>query len=121
MPTFSKVFSTDADVLDVIKGLIPFVALTQPINSLAFVFDGLHYGAADLGYAAYSMIAVSVPSAVFLFILPQIWGLMAVWLGLTLVMTLRMGAGFWRVGTATGPWAFLKDDIEINGLLSNEF
>lgn len=23
MPTFSKVFSTDADVLDVIKGLIP--------------------------------------------------------------------------------------------------
>lgn len=37
-----------------------------------------------------------MPSAVFLFVLPQIWGLMAVWLGLTLVMTLRMGAGFWR-------------------------
>lgn len=47
-------------------------------------------------HVLFPQIAVSVPSAVFLFVLPQIWGLMAVWLGLTLVMTLRMGAGFWR-------------------------
>lgn len=33
------------------------VALTQPINSLAFVFDGLHFGASDFAYAAYSMVS----------------------------------------------------------------
>lgn len=75
MPAFSRVFSTDAVVLNTVKGLIPFVALTQPINSLAFVFDGLHYGASDFAYAAYSMILVAVPSAAFLFIVPQLWGL----------------------------------------------
>jgi hypothetical protein len=35
---------------------VQFVAFTQPINSLAFVFDGLHYGASDFAYAAYSMV-----------------------------------------------------------------
>lgn len=35
---------------------LQFVAATQPINSLAFVFDGLHYGASDFAYAAYSMV-----------------------------------------------------------------
>uniref|UniRef100_A0A7I4CQM8 Protein DETOXIFICATION n=1 Tax=Physcomitrium patens TaxID=3218 RepID=A0A7I4CQM8_PHYPA len=55
LSAFSRLFTTDADVLAVIKRLIHFVALTQPINSLAFVFDGIHYGASDFPYAAYSM------------------------------------------------------------------
>lgn len=33
-----------------------FVALTQPINALAFVFDGVNYGASDFAYSAYSMV-----------------------------------------------------------------
>ena len=36
---------------------LQFVALTQPINALAFVFDGLHYGASDFEYAAVSMVS----------------------------------------------------------------
>jgi len=28
---------------------------TQPINSLAFVFDGVNFGASDYSFAAYSM------------------------------------------------------------------
>lgn len=32
-----------------------FVALTQPINALAFVFDGINFGASDYAYSAYSM------------------------------------------------------------------
>lgn len=38
-----------------------FVSLTQPINSLAFVFDGLHYGASDFAYAALSMVSTHSP------------------------------------------------------------
>jgi Na+-driven multidrug efflux pump len=56
MPAVSRLFSADAGVLLVMSNLIPFVAATQPINSLAFVFDGLHYGASDFAYAAYSMV-----------------------------------------------------------------
>ena len=33
-----------------------FVAATQPINSIAFVFDGVNYGASDFAYTAYSMV-----------------------------------------------------------------
>ena len=35
---------------------VQFVALTQPMNALAFVFDGINYGASDFAYAAYSMV-----------------------------------------------------------------
>lgn len=33
-----------------------FVAATQPINSLAFVLDGVNFGASDFAYTAFSMV-----------------------------------------------------------------
>lgn len=33
-----------------------FVAATQPINSLSFVFDGVNFGASDFAYSAYSLV-----------------------------------------------------------------
>lgn len=36
--------------------LSQFVAATQPINALAFVFDGVNFGASDFAYSAYSMV-----------------------------------------------------------------
>lgn len=39
-----------------------FVASTQPINYLAFVFDGLYYGVSDFAYSAYSMVSYHSPS-----------------------------------------------------------
>jgi len=38
-----------------------FVAATQPINSLAFVFDGVNYGASDFAYAACSLVSSHMP------------------------------------------------------------
>ena len=35
---------------------IQFVAATQPINSLSFVFDGVNFGASDFAYSAYSLV-----------------------------------------------------------------
>ncbi|KAK1267257.1 MATE efflux family protein 1 [Acorus gramineus] len=35
--------------------VLQFVAVTQPINALAFVFDGINFGASDFAYSAYSM------------------------------------------------------------------
>nr|XP_027188258.1 protein DETOXIFICATION 44, chloroplastic isoform X2 [Cicer arietinum] len=52
---FSSLFSTDSEVLDVARSGILFVAGSQPVNALAFVFDGIYYGVSDFEYAAYSM------------------------------------------------------------------
>lgn len=106
--SMAGLFTDDAGVLKIVPYLIPFVAATQPINSLAFVFDGLHYGASDFAYAAYSMIFTATVSIIVLLLAPRWFGLPGVWIGLTVVMTLRMVAGFARIGTATGPWRFLK-------------
>ncbi|XP_024362056.1 protein DETOXIFICATION 42 [Physcomitrium patens] len=110
MPTFTSVFTDDETVLFYVGLLIPFVVVTQPINALAFVFDGLHYGASDFEYAAVSMMAISVPSISVLLLFPNYWGISGVWAGLTTVMTLRMVAGFWRMKSTTGPWRFLNGE-----------
>ncbi|RVX09776.1 Protein detoxification 42 [Vitis vinifera] len=51
----SRVFTKDVNVLQLMNLGIPFVAVTQPINALAFVFDGVNFGASDFAYSACSM------------------------------------------------------------------
>ncbi|KAK0604036.1 hypothetical protein LWI29_011411 [Acer saccharum] len=51
----ARLFTRDGGVLQLISIGIPFVAGTQPINSLAFVFDGINFGASDYSYSACSM------------------------------------------------------------------
>lgn len=109
---FSKLFINDTTVLEIMASGVLFVAGTQPINALAFVFDGLHYGVSDFAYAAYSMIVVGTISSTWLVLAPPILGLAGVWAGLALFMGLRMAAGFWRLGRTEGPWQFLTQDRE---------
>lgn len=103
-----RIFSADEAVLAAAAVIMPFVAATQPITSLAFVYDGIHYGAADFGYAASAMVVLVLPVLGTLLLAPQYLGLPGVWMGLTLLMTMRMLAGFYRVGTGAGPWLFLR-------------
>jgi len=35
---------------------LKFVSASQPVNALAFIFDGLHYGVSDFSYSASSMV-----------------------------------------------------------------
>ncbi|KAJ6755654.1 PROTEIN DETOXIFICATION 44 CHLOROPLASTIC-RELATED [Salix purpurea] len=101
---FSSLFSTDPEVLGIVWSGIWFVAGSQPMNALAFVLDGLYYGVSDFGFAAYSMMLVSLISSVFVFVAAPVFGLAGVWAGLFLFMTLRVVAGVWRLGTKRGPW-----------------
>ncbi|CAA0812742.1 MATE efflux family protein 1 [Striga hermonthica] len=102
----SELFTTDTNVLRLVKLGIPFVALTQPVNSLAFVIDGLNYGASDFCYSAYSMVLVSFISVVCLFLLSSTNGFVGIWFALSIFMSLRAVAGFLRIGTRRGPWSF---------------
>lgn len=104
----SGLFTDDTNVLQILSLGIPFVAGTQPINALAFVFDGVNFGASDFVFSAYSMVLVSFVSVLFLFILSSTNGFVGLWVGLSIFMILRAAAGFWRIGTRTGPWSFLK-------------
>ncbi|PIN23745.1 putative membrane protein, predicted efflux pump [Handroanthus impetiginosus] len=104
----SGIFSKDKNVIHMITIGIPFVAATQPINSLAFVFDGVNFGASDFAYSAYSMVLVSIVSIGSLFLLSKSNGFVGIWVALTIYMALRTFAGVWRMGTGTGPWRFLK-------------
>ncbi|KAL7083579.1 hypothetical protein ACP275_14G173000 [Erythranthe tilingii] len=104
----SGIFSKDKNVIRMIAIGIPFVAATQPINSLAFVFDGVNFGASDFAYSAYSMVVVSIASIGSLFVLFKIKGFVGIWFALTIYMFLRTFAGIWRMGTGTGPWRFLR-------------
>ncbi|XP_055819218.1 protein DETOXIFICATION 43-like isoform X3 [Solanum dulcamara] len=64
----ARVFTKDVNVLHLIGIGIPFVAATQPINCLAFVFDGVNFGASDFAYSAYSMHFVPAHSFIKLWI-----------------------------------------------------
>ncbi|KAE8704660.1 MATE efflux family protein isoform 2 [Hibiscus syriacus] len=103
----STLFTKDFDVLNLMNISFPFIAVTQPINALAFVFDGVNYGASDFAYSAYSMVGVAVMSISCLFILSSSHGYIGIWIALTIFMCLRVFAGLLRIGTGMGPWTFL--------------
>ncbi|KAF9675587.1 hypothetical protein SADUNF_Sadunf09G0047700 [Salix dunnii] len=102
------IFSKDPDVLRIIAIGIPFVAATQPINSIAFVFDGVNFGASDFAYSSYSMVLVAIASIPAIFVLSKTGGFVGIWVALTIFMGLRTFAGVWRMGTGTGPWRFIR-------------
>ncbi|CAK7342520.1 unnamed protein product [Dovyalis caffra] len=104
----SRLFTEDVNVLHLISVGIPFVAATQPINVLAFVFDGVNYGASDFAYSAYSMVLVAIISILCLFTLSSSHGYVGIWVALNIFMSSRAFAGFLRIGTGMGPWNFLK-------------
>ncbi|VFQ88202.1 unnamed protein product [Cuscuta campestris] len=108
-PSLAKLFTNDAQVIDIARSGLLFVSASQPINALAYIFDGLHYGVSDFPYAASSMMIVGAMSSAFLLYAPSIIGLPAVWSGLTLFMGLRTIAGFYRLSAKDGPWWFLQD------------
>ncbi|XP_020396793.1 protein DETOXIFICATION 45, chloroplastic isoform X1 [Zea mays] len=103
----AEIFSKDPMVIQIVRSGVLFVSASQPINALAFIFDGLHFGVSDFSYSASSMMVVGAISSLFLLCAPRFFGLLGVWAGLALFMSLRMTAGFMRLGWRAGPWWFL--------------
>ncbi|KAJ0783553.1 putative multi antimicrobial extrusion protein [Helianthus annuus] len=107
----SGLFTKDINVKHIITIGLPFVVGTQPINSIAFIFDGVNFGASDYAYSAYSMVTIFILVAIgsigSLFALYRAAGFVGIWVALSIFMGLRAIAGIWRIGTGTGPWFFL--------------
>ncbi|VVA26549.1 PREDICTED: DETOXIFICATION [Prunus dulcis] len=110
--SLATLFTRDPEVLVIVRSGILFVSASQPLNALAYVFDGLHYGVSDFAYAARSMMVVGAISSAVLLYAPSILGLPGVWLGLTLFMGLRAVAGYARFLSKSGPWWFAHTGIQ---------
>ncbi|WVZ54802.1 hypothetical protein U9M48_005547 [Paspalum notatum var. saurae] len=152
--SLSLLFTDDPAVLDVARSGVWFVTISQPVNAIAFVADGLYYGVSDFAYAAYSTVLIHTPtlscfiispilshyhvisyhiaqvchsnrvesslfqffagavSSVFLLVAAPKFGLGGIWAGLTLFMSLRAIAGFWRLGSKGGPWEVILSESE---------
>ncbi|CAH2054522.1 unnamed protein product [Thlaspi arvense] len=102
------IFTKDPTVIHLIAIGIPFVAATQPINSLAFVLDGVNFGASDFAYTAYSMVGVAAISIAAIIYMAKSSGFIGLWIALTIYMGLRAITGIARIATGTGPWKFLR-------------
>ncbi|XAR73700.1 hypothetical protein NMG60_11007763 [Bertholletia excelsa] len=109
--SLATIFTNDKEVLDIIRSILLLVCASYPFTSLAYIFDGLHYGVSDFSYAACSMMIVGAMSSAYLLYAPPIFGLPGVWFGLTLFMVLRIVAGYMRLSTKNGPWWFLQEAL----------
>lgn len=108
----ATIFTKDIAVLNVVRSGLLFVSASQPLNALAYIFDGLHYGVSDFPYAAYSMMIVGAISSAFLLYATSVLGLKGVWSGLAVFMGLRTLAGYIRLMSKTGPWWFMHEDLK---------
>jgi Na+-driven multidrug efflux pump len=88
-----RLFSQDPDVLRLFSSIFWIVLLMQPINAVAFVFDGIFKGMAEAVALRDTLLA-----ATFLGFVPALLigdyfdlGLYAIWIAFTVWMILRGG------------------------------
>jgi Na+-driven multidrug efflux pump len=96
----------------------PLQVLTQPLNALAFLMDGILYGAGGFGYAAVAMAAAALPALLVMRAGASLAGgdsaaqLLAVWAGLGSVMALRWLTIFVPYQLKLGPFRVFEADPE---------
>jgi len=93
-----NLFSNEPTVLATFYSIFYIVILALPINTVAFVFDGLFKGLGEMRYLRNVLL-----SATFLGFIPALylteslgWGLHGIWYSLTIWMVIRGGALVWK-------------------------
>ncbi|TXN37814.1 MATE family efflux transporter [Flagellimonas hymeniacidonis] len=92
------IFSNEAVVLNTFYGIFFIVILGLPMNTLAFVFDGLFKGLGEMKYLRNVLL-----SATFLGFIPSLylgkylgWGFYAIWIAFVVWMLIRGLALVWK-------------------------
>ncbi|NDV41989.1 MATE family efflux transporter [Flagellimonas sediminis] len=93
-----QLFSNDTLVLDTFYGIFYIVILGLPMNTLAFVFDGLFKGLGEMKYLRNVLL-----TATFLGFVPCLyigkflgWGFYAIWVAFVIWMLIRGFALLWK-------------------------
>lgn len=92
-------FSSDPDVIMVLTGLLPILALSMPIAGYVFVLDGVLMGAEDARYLALAQLTAVGGYALLLFPIVSIWpGAVGLWAAFSIgFVGLRAVTLGWRV------------------------
>lgn len=92
------IFSNDQQVLTTFYSVFFIVILALPVNTVAFVFDGLFKGLGEMKYLRNVLL-----SATFLGFIPTLYlgqlfdlGLHGIWISITIWMMIRGGALVWK-------------------------
>lgn len=93
-----RIFSSDTSVLETFYTIFFIVILAQPMNTIAFVFDGIFKGLGEMKYLRNVLLA-----ATFLGFIPVLYagkylelGLYGIWIALTVWMLIRSAALVWK-------------------------
>ena len=92
------IFSNEIEVLETFYAVFFILILGLPMNTIAFVFDGLFKGLGEMKYLRNVLL-----TATFLGFIPTLfftkylnWGLYGIWIALTVWMAIRGGALVWK-------------------------
>jgi putative MATE family efflux protein len=107
-PAIVSAFTSDPAVRALAVSAWPAVALSQPLSTLAFAYDGLLFGTNDFRFCALAMIFSAVPAMATIWALAPCAGLLGIWAGLAMLMGLRATLAAARIFSGTGPWGALK-------------
>ena len=84
------------------------VALIQPLNGIAFITDGIHWGTGDYSYLRNEMLTATLIAGSWLFLIPENSSnaLLQIWAATMLWITIRSLLGVIRVWPGIGqtPW-----------------
>lgn len=86
-------FTTDPSVAALVVVLMPFVVLSQPLNGLIFVLDGIMIGATDFAYMAKAMVFAAVVACALMVVAESI---STVWWALVIMNALRLATLYRR-------------------------
>jgi MATE family multidrug resistance protein len=99
MRTIAGIFTDDASVTAVVVSLTMVTALSQPINAVAFIYDGVFIGANDMPYLfrqmAVSFCLVFIP-ALLVLVHWLDFGLQGLWVTMLLFMAARSVTLEWK-------------------------
>ena len=103
-PALPRLFTEDAEIVALVAGVMPFVAVLQPIGALVFVWDGIFMGAREFRFLMVSTLAAaSVAASVLILAVKAGWGLTGVWWGITALILGRLGLLALRYRTVFAP------------------
>ena len=86
-------FTTDPSVAALVITLMPIIALSQPLNGLVFVLDGIMIGAIEFTYMAKSTVFAAVVACSLMFVAGSV---SAVWWALVIMNVLRLATLYRR-------------------------
>ncbi|MGB5555843.1 MAG: MATE family efflux transporter [Flavobacteriaceae bacterium] len=91
-------FSNDADVLESFYAVFFIIILSLPLNTVAFVFDGLFKGLGEMKYLRNVLLTATFLGFVPALFLGKImgWGLYGIWIAFTVWMFIRGAALVWK-------------------------